>query len=224
MNITKVTRGYIANYLIPHYYNELKPIYDDVIRACGPVKVGSVFKEYIYGYHLRYQNQDVKDLWKFLPNFLNGTKYTLAMPDYHQRRQYDTKPVGTYFAPIEMMPINLPIISKCKNFEDLYDYVNSVFTANGHPNASLTIYDTAYRVGFNMTPQILPVKYVYLAAGAYHGALCLYDAGWIAHNQDKIFSRIASSFVRIPTKCFSSDFPNLDSCGIEALLCDFFNI
>lgn len=224
MNIIKVTRGYIANYLIPHYHKELKPIYGNVIRACGPVKVGSVFKNYIYGYHIEYQNQNVKDLWKVLPNLLKGAKYTLVMPDNHQRRQYDTKPVGTCFAPIEMMPINMPIISQCENFEDLYDYVSSVFTANGHANALLTVYDTAYRIGFNMTPQILPVKYVYLAAGAYDGALCLYGAGWIAHNKDKNFSRNAREFVRIPTKCFGSDFPNIDSSGIEALLCDFFNI
>lgn len=217
----KITKGYLKNYLIPHYINDLRPVYDRIVRNCGPTQSGTTFSNYIYGYHIEYNNKKVTDIWQYLPQqiFISSMKYTV--PDEHQRRQFYSK--FPPFASIANQTINLTNLSQCKNFEDLYDYVYNIFIAAGH-NAPLAIYDTAYRIGFNMMPQILPDRFVYLCAGALNGAGCLYGKEWIDSHADRNLRARKGSYIRIPIKDFTSLFHGLDSAGIENLLCDFFNL
>lgn len=154
---------------------------------------------------------------KVAPN----TPYSYVVPNGHQRRQFyaTSKP----YAPIASNPVNITTLSKCLDFEDIYEYVFNIFKSAGFI-APLTIYDTAYRIGFNMTPQILPNKFVYLSAGALNGAECLYGRKWVIVNKDKVFSLKGKNFIRIRTNAFKQIFPGLDSVGVENVLCDFFDL
>lgn len=214
MALIKITKGYIKNFLIPHYQNDLRPIYDSITKNCGVIKVGTTFHNYIYGYSIK----AVKDLWAKLPL---TPPYSYVVPNGHQRRQFHatSKP----YAPIASNPVNITTLSQCTNFEDIYEYVFNVFISAGSL-APLTIYDTAYRIGFNMTPQILPNKFVYLSAGALNGAECLYGKKWVIVNKDKVFSLKGKNFIRIRTSAFKQIFPGLDSVGVENVLCDFFDL
>ena len=46
----KITRGYIKNFLIPHYYAFLRPKYDLITSNCGPIRGGVTFENYVYGH------------------------------------------------------------------------------------------------------------------------------------------------------------------------------
>ena len=153
-------------------------------------------------------------------DFVYGKRYnkilkTFTSPNSHQRHLYDQ---------LENIVENLTktnIQSQAFNkFEDLYDAVKKIYESNGHPNAILAIYDTALRIGYNSSPQILPEKFVYLygtsKTGPLGGATRLYGQGWIDKHFDKINHRIA-------TKWFMNKFPNLPSWEIESILCIYAN-
>ena len=105
-------------------------------------------------------------------------------------------------------------------FEDLYDAVKKIYESNGHPNAILAIYDTALRIGYNSSPQILPEKFVYLygtsKTGPLGGATRVYGQEWIDKHFDKINHRIE-------TRLFMNKFPDLPSWEIESILCIYAN-
>ena len=209
----KIIRGYIKNFLIPHYYDYLRPIYDLITSHCGPITSGVTFKNYVYGYKI----DKVGDIWNLpLPSPLSFVK-----PDNHQRRQYSSK--REPFKSIADQLIDVKRLDACKDFEDIYEYVYEVFTKEKR-HAPLTIYDTAYRIGYNMEPKILPKKYVYLSAGALKGANCLYGIEWIIKNYDCKFAQNRRNFIRMKTKLFNTIFPGVDSVGIENMMCDFFNV
>lgn len=63
MALIKITRGYIKNFLIPHYQNDLRPIYDSITKYCGVVMAGVTFHNYVYGFRII----GIKDLWAKLP-------------------------------------------------------------------------------------------------------------------------------------------------------------
>ena len=208
----KITRGYIKNFLIPHYYAFLRPKYDLITSNCGPIRGGVTFENYVYGYKI----DKVGDRWNLpLPSPLS-----FVMPDNHQRRQYSMK---QKYEAIAKQLIDIERLDACKDFEDIYEYVYEVFTKEKR-HAPLTIYDTAYRIGYNMEPKILPKKYVYLSAGAFKGAVCLYGAEWIINNYDYKFAQNRRNFIRVETKLFNTIFPGVDSVGIENMMCDFFNV
>ncbi len=209
----KITRGYIKNFLIPHYYDYLRPIYDLITSNCGPIRGGVTFKNYVYGYKI----DKVGDIWNLpLPSTLS-----LVMPDNHQRRQYYS--VKQEYKAIADQLIDVKRLDACKEFEDIYEYVYEVFTKEKR-HAPLTIYDTAYRIGYNMNPKILPEKYVYLSAGALKGADCLYGKDWIMNHKDSKFAKNRRNFIRVKTQLFKTIFPGVDSVGIENMMCDFFNV
>ena len=184
-----------------------------ITSHCGPITSGVTFKNYVYGYKI----DKVGDIWNLpLPSPLSFVK-----PDNHQRRQYSSK--REPFKSIADQLIDVKRLDACKDFEDIYEYVYEVFTKEKR-HAPLTIYDTAYRIGYNMEPKILPKKYVYLSAGALKGANCLYGIEWIIKNYDCKFAQNRRNFIRMKTKLFNTIFPGVDSVGIENMMCDFFNV
>lgn len=65
-------------------------------------------------------------------------------------------------------------IAKAKDFEELYKIVNEA----GVPYVgALTKYDIALRIGYLLSPQILPQKFVYLHAGPAKAAKALHNKG-----------------------------------------------
>lgn len=153
-------------------------------------------------------------------DFVYGKRYnkilkTFTSPNSHQRHLYDQ---------LENIVKNLTktnIQSQAFNkFEDLYDAVKKIYESNGHPNAILAIYDTALRIGYNRSPQILPEKFVYLygtsKTGPLGGATRLYGQEWIDKHFDKINHRIK-------TRWFANKFPKLPSWEIESILCIYAN-
>lgn len=153
-------------------------------------------------------------------DFVYGNRYnkilkTFTSPNSHQRHLYDQ---------LENIVKNLTktiIQSQAFNkFEDLYDAVKKIYESNGHPNAILAIYDTALRIGYNSSPQILPEKFVYLygtsKTGPLGGATRLYGQEWMDKHFDKTNHRIE-------TKWFMDKFPNLPSWEIESILCIYAN-
>ena len=220
-NVIRISKGFMKNYLIPTY-GLLKPYQNQEKSSLSSTK------DYVYGKHLEVNGQPVKDIWEILPLLLKKQiSYSFDNPNEHQERHYAK---GTYNN-ICSMPISVP--SSCHNFEDLYDYVYNTFFAGRFPNAYLTSYDIAYRIGYNMTPQILPDKFVYLAAGAYLGVECLFGSGWTSKNEDKTFKqRKAGKFARVKRNKFYYTckgrridyFSGLKSAEVEDMLCIFFDV
>lgn len=146
-------------------------------------------------------------------DFVYGKRYnkilrTFTSPNSHQRHL-----VGQLEKIVKTLETtNL----QSQTFEDLYNAVKKIYESNGHPNAILAIYDTALRIGYNSSPQILPEKFVYLygtsKTGPLGGAIRLYGQGWIDKHFDKINHRIE-------TRWFMDEFPNLPSWEIESILC-----
>ena len=224
MKRTITNQHFIGEVLIPHYQNVLRPIFDQLALKCGSVQTTSVFYNYIYGFDITIPTIKTNILWYKISLINAGYTWHPAMPNDHQRRQFYASP--KFFYAIDGLSINVERINKCKDFEELYDYVDSVFKSGGIHHAYLSIYDTAYRIGFNLTPQILPHKYVYLNAGAYNGAENLYGKSWLLKNDDKKFvNREHTKYrsTRVKTTMFKQKFGGLDSIGIESLLCIIFS-
>ena len=95
-----------------------------------------------------------------------------------------------------------------KDFEDLFNWVYSLFKNNGIVNQPcLWVYDVALRIGQTMTPIIEPKKYVYLFAGAKKGAMML---GGIVIKSHKV---LTTSFPLILQK--------EGSLYIEDIMCEY---
>ncbi len=113
--------------------------------------------------------------------------------------------------------ISLTLISGSISFEELYDFVRKIYSSNGHPNAYLAMYDTALRIGYNLSPQILPEKFVYLygtsKTGPMGGATNLFGSAWVKKHLVKSYPHC------IETRYFMAKFPNLPSWEIESILC-----
>jgi len=147
----------------------------------------------------------------------DGIQYIYTSPNSHQKRLY-----GNLDEVVDALTqANLHTL-RFETFEDLYDAVRKIYSSNGHPNAILAIYDTALRIGYNHSPQILPEKYVYLYggmdknhkhSGPKGGAIALYGSKWVNEHLDKDYP------YRIETRWFMDKFPNLLSWEIESILC-----
>lgn len=92
------------------------------------------------------------------------------------------------------------------DFEQLYDFVASVI-GNIKGVGSLTVYDTAKRIGHLFETPIYPKQYVYLSAGAMEGAKTLLGT--------------KSLKFREPVEIFKPYFGTLPSIFIEDILCIF---
>lgn len=122
----------------------------------------------------------------------------------HQRR-LDTSAVNKS---TEIL-VKAGVISKSyKNFEELYDEVNSLI---GHIRGIgiLTVYDTALKLGSTMNPRIFPKDKVYLMATAPYKAACLYYG--------KTLSKIE------PVGTFAAEFGEIPSMFIEDFFCVMHN-
>ena len=84
-----------------------------------------------------------------------------------------------------------------------------------------------------MSPRVLPYEFVYLPAGAYKGAACLFGLDWISRNEDKKFKqRKTGHFARVQRNKFYytknktkvNYFDGLNAFDIEDMLCIFFNV
>lgn len=100
------------------------------------------------------------------PHDIFGIKASI---NAHQRRI--PKSVLSRFLGI-MSSLSWP--STFKDFEDLYDYVSKK-SGLSFPNC-LLVYDFSLRMGYNISPKVLPQKYVYLFNGAKEGAEALLGA------------------------------------------------
>ena len=100
------------------------------------------------------------------------------------------------------------IYSGFNDFEELYDFIKSVI-GEIKGIGSLTVYDTAKRIGLLLDTPIYPKMYVYLAAGAKKGAESLLG------KKDLHF--------REPIDYFKPHFGTLPSIFIEDMLCIFEN-
>ncbi len=192
-------------------------------------------KDYVYGKHMIINDKDIwncnwkedkgdyveEDLnpiddYQKLSSFISRAKVVFDFPNPHQRRHF---PQNTYQN--EIQNINMMDIQKWRftNFEHLYDVIRTIFFLNGHTNASLTMYDTALRIGYNHAEPILPNKFVYLYGeknntGPWGGAAALYGVTpWMKNNVDKDYP------TRIKTRWFADKFPNLSAWEIESILC-----
>lgn len=94
------------------------------------------------------------------------------------------------------------------DFEELYDFVNAVIgSVSGI--GSLTVYDTAKRLGHLFEKPIYPKAYVYLSAGALDGA--------------KVLLKGKKLSFREPAMVFEPFFGTLPSVFVEDILCIFKN-
>lgn len=153
-------------------------------------------------------------------DFVYGKRYNKILkaftsPNFHQRHLYNQ--LEEIVKALEEENLQSQAFD---TFEDLYKAVKEIYDSNSHPNAILAIHDTALRIGYNSSPQILPEKFVYLYGtsqiGPLGGATRLYGQEWIDNHFDKINHRIA-------TKWFMNKFPNLPSWEIESILCIYAN-
>ncbi|MBQ2292018.1 MAG: hypothetical protein II248_07680 [Paludibacteraceae bacterium] len=218
-NVIRISKGFMKNFVIPAY-KQLKPIIDKEMHSLSSTR------DYIYGKHLVVNGKAVKDIWEILPSLHAGIiPYSFAQPNDHQERHWAKK---TYRS---LASLTLP--TSATDFEELFEQVYTIFAKNGFKNAFLTAYDTARRIGYNMSPQVLPDKFVYLPAGAYKGAACLFGLDWISRNEDKKFKqRKTGHFARVQrTKFYYTKnktkidyFDGLNAFDIEDMLCIFFNV
>lgn len=96
------------------------------------------------------------------------------------------------------------------DFEELYEAVReTIYSIPGI--GSLAVYDISLRIGHLLVPEVLPVKYVYVARGALDGVRILFGKNVVKQNMD--------AGVRLPVSLFGSLFPNVASEHIEAILC-----
>ena len=183
-NVIRISKGFMKNFVIPAY-KQLKPIIDREMHSLSSTL------DYIYGKHLVVNGKAVKDIWEKLADLNAGIiPYSFDYPNDHQERHWAKK---TYHS---LASLTLP--TSATDFEDLFDQVYTFFSSHGHANAYLTAYDAARRIGYNMSPQVLPDKFVYLPAGAYKGAACLFGLDWISRNEDKKFKqRKTGHFARV---------------------------
>lgn len=72
-------------------------------------------------------------------------------------------------------------LSKCVNFEDIYDTVDKHKVAGV---GRLTIYDISLHIGYMLNPKVLPERLVYLNRGAMQGAKVLYDKGFLKNKPE----------------------------------------
>lgn len=221
-NVIRITKGFMKNYLIP-VYRLLAPYRHKEMQSLVSTS------DYIYGKHLIVNGEPVNDIWEILPALKkNWIPYcTFDNPNQHQKRFWDHK---TYHS---LTSGSIPTYSTGFNFEDLYEKIYNTFFASKFPHAFLTSYDMAYRIGYNMNPQVLPCKYVYLTAGAYKGAERLFGKQWIIRNEDKSFKqRKKDAFVRIERNKFFYKkknyivdyFDGISSAEVEDMLCIFFDV
>ena len=95
-----------------------------------------------------------------------------------------------------------------KDFEDLFNWVYSLFLKNGIVNQPcLWVYDVALRIGQTMTPIIEPKNYVYLFAGAKKGAMML--GGIVIKNH------------KAPITSFPPILQKEGALHIENIMCDY---
>ena len=167
-------------------------------------------------------NQDYFDMtsadYDTIYKILHSDKdITFTSPNPHQKRWYNR--LGNIIK--ELQKLNIQEY-RFTNFEHLYDVVRTIFVLNAHPNAFLTIYDTALRIGYNHAEPIFPSKFVYLYGGIdknhkprgpLGGAIALYGAKWVDEHIDKDYPH------RIETRWSHEKFPNLPSWEIESILC-----
>lgn len=138
------------------------------------------------------------------------------LPNSHQKWHYSKNTYQNEIQDIKTLNVQK---MRFTNFEHLYDVIRTIFCLNKHPNAILTIYDTALRIGYNHAEPILPNKFVYLYGeknntGPWSGAAALYGISpWMLNNVDKDYP------VRIKTRWFADKFPNLSAWEIESILC-----
>lgn len=98
---------------------------------------------------------------------------------------------------------------KFNDFEDLYNYVESLNITKGR----LLLYDMTRRIGSCLN--IYPQNFVYIHAGSALGAQILQGKGLVnLPNNWK---------VRVPLNVFANIFPNCDSMDIENMLCIYKN-
>ena len=174
-NVIRISKGFMKNFVIPAY-KQLKPIIDKEMHSLSSTS------DYIYGKHIVVSGKTIDDIWEILPSLsAGGVAYTFAQPNDHQERHWAKKTYRSLASP------TLP--TSATDFEELFEQVYTIFAKNGFKNAFLTAYDTARRIGYNMSPQVLPDKFVYLPAGAYKGAACLFGLDWISRNEDKKFKQ-----------------------------------
>ena len=187
--------------IIDDYEHRYLPGILKELSACEDIP-----RDYVYGKRLK--KHSVEDVY--------------LSPNSHQRLlDGDLEEVVDALTRANLQALDLEI------FEDLYNEVNQIYSSNGHPNAILAIYDTALRIGYNHSPQILPEKYVYLYGemdknnkprGPKGGAIALYGKKWInAH------SNSTHPPYRIETRWFKDKFPDLSSWEIESILCIYAN-
>lgn len=90
------------------------------------------------------------------------------------------------------------------NFEDLYNDVNNQI--GGIPGiGSLTVYDTAIKLGCTMNPRVFPKDYVYLMANKPYQAAVKYYGRTLLHVE--------------PISTFVADFGEIPSMFIEDFFC-----
>ena len=220
--------------IIDHYENFLLPIIKKELAAC---QSGN---DYVYGKTLRFKGfpvtccdlsdrfiemgkckykYDVEQVYNLSSNemsklydILHSNNITFTSPHAHQKRWHTR--LNGIVNDLEKVKIQS---YRFINFEHLYDIVRTIFMVNRHPNAILTIYDTALRIGYNHSEPILPSKFVYLYGnskkGPKSGAINLYGQAWVQKNADKDYE------YRIKTRWFNDKFPNLPSWEIESILC-----
>lgn len=200
--------------------NEKDYVYGKQMRINGkPISCCGLYNDIIECDGEKYENDDAETTDFSKEDILNlyeivhseSTKF--SSPNPHQKRLHNRlSSVVHAIAKLNNIQ-NYRFIS----FEHLYDVIRTIFMLNGHPNAYLTIYDTALRIGYNHSEPILPSKFVYLYGnskkGPLSGVMRLYGSKWIKDHYDKDYKH------RIKTRWFNDEFPNLPSWQIESILC-----
>lgn len=218
--------------IINDYERHLLPAIQQELASCNDEE------DYVYGRHMVLNEHEIWNCdlgrintdncdytvgdiapindYQDISSQLREDNVRFELPNSHQKWHY---PKNVYQKEIQdIKKLNIQDL-RFTNFEHLYDIIRTIFILNNHPNAILTIYDTALRIGYNHAEPILPNKFVYLYGeknntGPWGGAVALYGLSpWIIKNVDKDYP------VRVKTRWFADKFPNLSAWEIESILC-----
>ena len=100
---------------------------------------------------------------------------------------------------------------KYENFEELYDFIYECIGRGSTGISYSTVYDTAARMGYSFSPQVLPDKYVYVHRKLVESAKHILGKKCIIEDNRRIKRDL---FVQV-----ESDFNKMDALHIENFLC-----
>lgn len=192
--------------LVDYYlFNLISPI-GPVIKSSSATNTMVKEMNDVYGAYL--SKKPIHTVLKKCVCSREGHQYCISNDAVKQA--VDALKKSVHVSALEQNPLveNNRLVNSFTDFEELYDFVNSVIGYISGIGA-LTVYDTSKRIGHLFENAIYPKMYVYLNAGAMEGAKALLG------RDDLKF--------REPANLFEPFFGTFPSVFTEDILCIFKN-